>query len=231
MHTNGSRSDILNFLKRSESSVDDLSSRLRISATATRQHLSILERDGLVKRRAVKAKIGRPRDSYSLTEKAETLFPKAYNDLCKWVIGDMIEREGPESVKAMMGRLGTKHAAQYEERVKGTGDVESVVEILNELGAFAEVGSDEGQYLKVCNCPFYEIAQEFKDIICEFHLKFIGSLLNLPVKLLSCMAQGDEDCFYVSVNYQQKSTDVDMDCDRNCSVVTALKEVLSSNLL
>lgn len=230
MHTNGSRSDILNFLKRSESSVDDLSSRLGISATATRQHLSILERDRLVKRRAVKAKIGRPKDSYSLTEKAETLFPKAYNDLCKWVIGDIIEREGPESVKAMMGRLGTKYASQYKEKVKGTGDVESVVGILNELGAFAEAGIDEGQFLKVCNCPFYEIAQEFKDIICEFHLKFIGSLLNLPVKLLSCMAQGDEDCFYVAVNYHQKSTEVDMDCDRNCSVVTALKEVLSSNL-
>ncbi len=230
MQPTGSRSDILTLLKRGESSVDELSSQLGISSTATRQHLSILERDGLVKRRAVKAKIGRPRDNYSLTEKAETLFPKAYNELCRWIIRDMIEREGPESVKAMMGRLGTKHAAQYQERVKGTGDVESVVEILNELGAFAEVGIDEGQYLKVCNCPFYEIAQEFGDIICEFGLEFIGSLLNLPVKLLSCMAQGDEDCFYVAVNYYQKSTDVDMDCDRNCSVVTALKEVLSSNL-
>jgi DeoR family suf operon transcriptional repressor len=230
MHTNSSRSNILNFLKRNEFSVDELSVQLGISQTATRQHLSILERDGLVKRRALKEKIGRPKDLYSLTEKAETLFPKAYHELCNLVIGDMIEREGPENVKAMMGRLGTKYASQYKRRVKGTGDVESVVGILNELGAFAEAGRNDGQFLKVCNCPFYEISQEFKDIICEFHLKFIGSLLNLPVKLMSCMAQGDEDCFFVAVNYCQKSADVDMDCDRDCSIVTALKEVLSSNL-
>ena len=230
MHSNGSRSDILSFLKRCESSVDELSAHLGISSTATRQHLFILERDGLVRRRAVKEKIGRPKDNYSLTEKAEELFPKAYSELCKWVFGDIIEREGPESVKAMMGRLGTNYAAQYRHRVKGTGDVASVVELLNELGAFAEEGMDEGQFLKVSNCPFYDIAQEFGDIICEFHLKFISSLLNVPVKLDRCMANGDRDCFYVSVHYHRKSTDMDMDCDRNCSVVAALKQVLSGNV-
>ena len=194
------RSDILNFLKRRDSSVDELSPKLGISPTATRQHLSILERDGLVKRISVKEKLGRPKVIYSLTEKSEELFPKAYSDFIKWIIRDMIEREGPESVRAMMGRLGTKQASYYKERVVGDRNVESVVEILNELGAFAEIEREDGhKCIKVCNCPFYEIAMEFGEIICEFSLKFMGTLLNSPVKLKSCIANGNRHCFVFAV--------------------------------
>ena len=105
MLSNHTRTDVLHLLKRNESSVDGLSAQLGISATATRQHLSILERDGLVKRTSVKKIIGRPKVMYSLTEKAEEFFPKAYFDFLKCVINDMCEREGPDGVRTMMGRL------------------------------------------------------------------------------------------------------------------------------
>ncbi len=108
MQTEDPRSDILNLLKRRDSSVDELSPELGISPTATRQHLSILERDGLIKRTSVKEKFGRPKVIYSLSEKAEGLFQKAYSDFFKWIIKDMIEREGPERVRSLMERLGTQ---------------------------------------------------------------------------------------------------------------------------
>ena len=136
---------------------------------------------------------------YSLTEKAEELFPKLYPEITKGIISDIIEREGAESVRALMGRLGAKQASYYKSRIRRDKDVESVVSILNELGAFAEVEEKAGGHirLKVCNCPLYEIILEFGDIICEFGVQFIGTLLNTPVKLTDCMAHGDRDCFYV----------------------------------
>lgn len=198
MQKGDTRRAILNLLKRRDSSVSELSSQLGLSQTATRQHLFILERDGLITETSVKGDLGRPKILYSLMEKAEELFPKLYPELTKWIISDMIEREGAESVRALMGRLGTKQASFYKNRVRGDRDVESVVNILNELGAFAEVEpAGDKTLLKVCNCPLHAIALVFGDIICEFGLQFIGTLLNTPVKLTSCMANGDRDCFYV----------------------------------
>jgi predicted ArsR family transcriptional regulator len=191
------RSNILDVLKRKNSSVDELSPQLGISPTAIRQHLSILERDGLITRTSVKEKWGRPKVFYSLTEKSEKLFPKAYSEFFKWIIKDIIEREGPEAVRALMGRLGTEQASYYKERVSGDGGVESVVEILNELGTFAELDRADGHMLiKEYNCLVYEIAMEFGEIMCEFNRSFISSLLNSSVELKSCIVRGDKCCSF-----------------------------------
>jgi predicted ArsR family transcriptional regulator len=198
MQENAPRSDILNLLKRNDSSVGKLSSQLGISSTATRQHLSILERDGLVQRKAVKEKIGRPKIFFSLTEKSEKLFPKAYSALLTWMIKDMIEQEGAEAVGTMMGRLGTLQASYYKDRVGTDGDINSVVKVLNELGTYAELKRGDGHVLiEEYNCLINELALEFGDIVCEFDLKFIGSLLNSPVALKSCIARGDRYCSFV----------------------------------
>lgn len=197
MQIEDSRAEILDFLKRRDSSVNDLSSKLGISPTATRQHLSILERDGLIKRTPVKEKTGRPKIFYSLTEKAEKFFPKAYSDFFKWIIEDMIEREGSERVREMMARLGAKQASYYKGRLRGDGDVESVVELLNELGTLAEMKREDGQIIIIeYNCLIYELAMEFGEIVCEFDLNFIGGLLNSRVELKSCRAKGDGFCSF-----------------------------------
>ena len=201
MQIEDARAEILNFLKRQDSYVDELSSKLGISSTATRQHLAILERDSLIKRIAIKEKMGRPKIFYSLTERAETFFPKAYSDFFKWIIRDIIEREGSERVREMMARLGAEQASYYKERLRGDGDVESVVELLNELGSFAEMEQEDGQIIiKEYNCLIYELAMEFGGMMCEFDQNFIGSLLNSSVELKSCIARGDRCCSF-ALNY------------------------------
>ncbi len=197
MQIEDARAEILNFLKRQDSYVDELSSKLGISSTATRQHLAILERDGLIKRTLVKKKMGRPKIFYSLTERAEAFFPKAYSEFFKWIIRDMIEREGVEMVREMMTRMGAEQASYYKERLKGNGDVESVMELLNDLGSFAVLEQDNGQIIiKEYNCLIYEIAMEFGEVMCEFDRNFIGGLLNTNVELKSCMARGDRFCSF-----------------------------------
>jgi len=197
MQIEDARADILDFLKRRDYSVDELSSKLGISSTATRQHLAILERDSLIRRTTVKEKMGRPKIFYSLTEKAEEFFPKAYSSFFKWIIRDMMEREGSERVRETMARLGAEQASHYKGRLSGDGDVESVVELLNELGTFAEMEREDGQIIiKEYNCLIYEISMEFGEVVCEFDLNFIGSLLKSRVELKSCIAKGDRFCSF-----------------------------------
>jgi len=145
----------------------------------------------------VKEKLGRPKSIYSLTEKAENLFPKAYPEFLTWIIKDIIDREGPEGVRALMGRLGAEQASYYKERMRGDGDVESVVDVLKELGAFAEMKSENGHLMiREFNCLIYDVAMEFGEMVCEFDLKFISSLLNSGVALKSCIANGDKCCSF-----------------------------------
>ena len=197
MQIEDARAEILNFLKQQDYSVDELSTKLGISSTATRQHLAILERDGLIKRTLVKEKMGRPKIFYSLTERAEAFFPKAYSEFFKWIIQDIIEREGVEMVRKLMARLGSEQASYYKGKLKRNGNVESVVELLNELGSFAVLEREDGQIIiKEYNCLIYEIAMEFGEDMCEFDRNFIGGLLNSSVELKSCMARGDRCCSF-----------------------------------
>ncbi len=192
------RSDILEVLRRKEASVDDLSAQVGISSTAIRQHLAILARDGLLARRPMHEKVGRPKVFYSLSAKAEEHFPKAYYKFLTWVIADILAREGPDAVRALMGRLGTQHAARFRERVGHDGNVQELVKLLNELGCYAELTIEDGQtILKEYNCLIYEVAMEFGDIVCAFNEKFIETLLDRRVAMTNCIARGDRYCSYI----------------------------------
>ncbi|HDS44711.1 MAG TPA: ArsR family transcriptional regulator [Methanomicrobia archaeon] len=192
------RSDILQVLRRQEACVDELSSQLGISSTAVRQHLAILERDGLVARTPVHKKVGRPKLFYSLSSEGEEYFPKAYYQVLTRIIADILAREGPEDVQALMGRLGAQHAAKFKERVGHDGNVHELMNVLNELGCCAELARENGHtILKEYNCLLYKVAMEFGDIICTFNAKFIETLLDTPVTMRDCIARGDRYCSFV----------------------------------
>ncbi|GAF88364.1 unnamed protein product, partial [marine sediment metagenome] len=71
------RQQILQYLQRhGRATVKELGSLLSLTSTGIRQHLTVLERDGLVDAREERGRVGRPTLVYSLTEKADALFPK-----------------------------------------------------------------------------------------------------------------------------------------------------------
>ena len=76
------RQHILEYLQRhGRATVKELGSLLGLTSTGIRQHLTVLERDGLVDAREERGRVGRPTLVYSLTEKADALFPKTYDAL------------------------------------------------------------------------------------------------------------------------------------------------------
>src|SRR3990172_10101528 len=81
------RQQILDFLRQQgEGSVRQLGPHLQLTPTGVRQHLAILEREGLVSSRELRGHVGRPALAYRLTAKAEALYPKAYGALASAVL-------------------------------------------------------------------------------------------------------------------------------------------------
>lgn len=195
----GSRHEILKILKKEHCTVGELSSRIGISPTAIRQHLTILEGESLIARETLKEGIGRPKVIYYITEKAEELFPKFYSWLAECLIEEIIGEYGEEQMESLMQKIGTRFSLPYLERVQGRSLEERVCEvtdIMNEWGAYASMENDGEEYvLKNYNCSFYKIAQKYPQV-CNVHTTFLENLLDLNPKRIASMAEGNDYCAY-----------------------------------
>ena len=91
------RQEILQHLQRNgRATVKELGQLLGLTSTGIRQHLTVLERDGLVLAREERGGVGRPTLVYSLTDKAEALFPRSYDELANNLLEEIRASEGRE---------------------------------------------------------------------------------------------------------------------------------------
>src|SRR5207247_6479624 len=80
LHMQSTRLRILEYLQRNgRATVKELGQLLGLTSTGIRQHLTVLERDGLVAVREERGRVGRPNLVYSLTDEADAVFPRTYD--------------------------------------------------------------------------------------------------------------------------------------------------------
>src|SRR5688572_5690783 len=94
-HLQSTRQSILEHLNRyGRATVKELGQVSGLTSTGIRQHLTTLERDGLVQTQEERGRVGRPTLVYSLTDKADLLFPKSYDQLALTLIEEIRTSEG-----------------------------------------------------------------------------------------------------------------------------------------
>lgn len=195
-----SRYEIMKLLKIKSRPISEISDILGISPTAVRQHIAILEGNGLVGKSPFKEKMGRPKFLYFLTEKSEEFFPKAYSKLLEWLIEDIVKSRGIDELNRVMGSLGKKQALDYKSRFSSKSvneDCKTLVEVLKERKMFVEVEKKDGSIIiKQYNCLFHDISKKFGNSICEFDSTFFRTLIDARIKVLTCMASGDRYCSF-----------------------------------
>src|SRR3989304_991911 len=114
------RQHILEYLQRQgRATVKELGSLLGLPSTGIRQHLTVLERDGLVDAREERGRVGRPTLVYSLTEKADALFPKNYDALAAILLEEVRCSQGNERLHDLLLKVAERMAAPYTERIEG----------------------------------------------------------------------------------------------------------------
>src|SRR5579859_6852058 len=100
------RMEILELLRRRQSaSAESISSELGITPNAVRQHLTNLEREGLVRSEPQRAKRGRPALFFFLTDRADSVFPKRYGQLASMVLQEVREIGGEPMLDEIFRRL------------------------------------------------------------------------------------------------------------------------------
>lgn len=180
-------------------SASELAEALDISAMGIRQHLAILERDGLVDHARDKAKRGRPTHLYKLTEIAESLFPSGYGALTVSLLDEVMKLDGDLKIhqifKSRMSSQVVSHASRLADQ-NFSQKVEELSKIRDEEGYMADVvKSGEGLTLREFNCPISMVAKRYPHA-CEYELQLFKKLLGAEIIRDCHMLKGDHLCSY-----------------------------------
>ncbi len=194
------RMRILQLLKmRARMTVNQLTEALPISAMGVRQHLAILEEEGLVEHYREKQARGRPHYLYGLTEEANSLFPTTYANFAVGLLQEAAKLNGPGFInKVFRGRMKSQLEV-YEQRLQGGTLQERVKElasIRDEEGYMARFDEDDTDYVLIeHNCPIVAIAEEYPHV-CEIELALFRQSLGTKVYRVEHLMQGDYKCCY-----------------------------------
>ncbi len=195
------RQSILQLLRRhGPMTALELSDALSVGAVGVRQHLALLERDGLVTITGLRRNIGRPSHLYGLTPEAEARFPKRYDALALDVITCVGEVGGAEAVDHVLAARRRAMARQIAPALAGKSRAEQVATLaalLAEQGYMCEWEQQpDGSFLlSEYNCPVDCVAREHPQI-CSHELLLYEELLGTPLTRDGTIAAGAHCCCY-----------------------------------
>ncbi len=194
------RWEILQLLKRrGRATVDELSRVLGMTLMGVRLHLVVLDRDGYVKRTTVREKPGRPALVYSLTPKAEEIFPKRYDLLAEKLLESLQESDGSSFMAPALEAAAHKIAAPLVDRVEGATlgqRVESVGHLLDRFGAFASWEKADGGFMIYHqNCLFYSVALRNRET-CSIDCTLLRDMLGVEVEQRESLLEGAVRCSF-----------------------------------
>jgi len=196
------RGQIVTLLRRSGRTVEELARPLDLTDNGVRAHLTVLERDGIVRQRGSVRRGsggGKPAYIYELTPQAEDLFPKAYEPVLRRLLDVLSERTGTETSEELLRAVGGRLA---EERDVPEDDararLESAVEVLNELGGLAELEEQDGAVvIRGYSCPLAGVTPDHPEVF-RMDETLDAELAGVPVHECCDRGEGPRCCFEVA---------------------------------
>jgi predicted ArsR family transcriptional regulator len=195
------RMEVLELLRlKGRCSAETIATDLGITPNAIRQHLTNLERDGLVISHPEKSGRGRPALMFELTERADSVFPKRYGQLATMVLQEVQEMGGPDALDEVFARVAQRHASAIEKDLEGLefdAKMQRVVAWIGRAGTLAEqTPTAEGMKVTIHNCPFRNTALKFPQV-CTITPQLISRLTGAAVSQAESIHRHDPYCSFV----------------------------------
>jgi len=201
---NDTKGEILALLKRTGGhSVNELASTLTLAPITIRQHLTRLERDGLLLSEAESNGNGRPHYVFRLSAKAQAeAFPYRSDRLVELLIKEIGHLDGSElqglseqqKTRLVLERVAQRLSREYASVIRGWPLEERVVfvtEVMQSDGGFAEwEKTDRGFEIRDFNCLFHRLLD---GDVCEWHSTFLKNVLGEDLQVEPC-ADNENSC-------------------------------------
>lgn len=188
------RGRIVALLRGSSCTVEELAAGLELTDNAIRAHLLTLERDELVRQSGVRRGSRKPHFTYSLTQEAERLFPKAYDALLNQLIGVLKGRLTEEEIDAVLREVGQSLAVG----APSTGEdmqsrVRSALKVLEGIGGAAEAEeAGDKVVIRSGGCPLAAAVSAHPEV-CRLAESLISEIVKAPVTE-HCDREGTPRC-------------------------------------
>lgn len=196
--TESDRPRTLDLLKiHGPANVPGLARLLGVNPNAVRQQLEALHREGLVDMKTTRRGVGRPTQMWSLTPKAEALFPQAYGTMAVDLLRRLREIDGEEKVEQLFAQRTKSLLKAYKEHLAGKSAGERLKELArmrDREGYMARASAGE---LTEHHCPIAAIAKEFP-MVCKYEKLLFEAALGMKVDRTRHIASGDVACVYRS---------------------------------
>jgi predicted ArsR family transcriptional regulator len=193
--------------RQGKTTIKELEEVLGVSTTAVREHLAHLQASGLIATSTMRYGPGRPRLVYTLTAKAQGLFPKHYDLLIHLMLQELAAEGGIEKVEQLLERVGARLANEYADRVSSTDirvRLDELQQTLEAKGIPAEVDThEEESTIHIHSCPYFDVAREHGEV-CTMERQMFEQVLGEEVQLERSIREGHHHCSFV-LNGSRKS--------------------------
>lgn len=194
------KQQILDYLRRQgQATVRELDRYLGLTSTGVRQHLTVLEREGLVEAHEERGHVGRPAFVYRLTEIGDGLYPKQYDQLANILLEEVRDLAGAQALQTLLRRVAVRFAEPYQGRLDGRSLPERVAEatnIIHKRGSEVDCVQDGDDWLiRQYTCPFPKVAGQ-NSSVCSLDVAFVRKLVGVDVRLSTSLLRGDHACTY-----------------------------------
>jgi predicted ArsR family transcriptional regulator len=202
------RAEVLRIVQRlGSASIKDLEAAMGVTTTAVREQIAHLLHEGFIQATRVRGEVGRPYYVYSLTPKAQELFPKDYAALAQMLLEETLALHGPEGLRMLLNGVSRRMAGKL---VNGAAGKELSQKLLGLVAALGETGMEvsmvqvddksETFVLKTHACPYFEVAKSHRQI-CDMESEMLSELLggDVDIQLSSRIVDGGCACeFHVT---------------------------------
>jgi DeoR family transcriptional regulator, suf operon transcriptional repressor len=195
----GTRRRIVDLLRRSALTANELAAKLELTHNAVRAHLVALQRENLVREGSLRRSGTRPSVVYELVPRADSVLSRAYIPFVAHLLRVLGERMSKPELDELMQDVGRRLGEEWP-RLRGNlrERVEATCTLLEELGALAELEPRDGGFvIRGYGCMLGE-AVHGRPEVCQAMESLIAHLVEAPVR--QCCERGEHPrcCFEIS---------------------------------
>ena len=181
-----------------------MATRLKITPMAVRQHLAVLQDEGLVDHVDERQKIGRPARVWSLTPKANDCFPDRHTELAVGILQAVQGTFGEDGLERLIAATTQQQIEAYRVRMPGLDTplrhrVAALVKIRQDEGYMAEWRQvPDGTIEFVQNHCAIDSAARFSGMFCNGEQALFRAVLGdgVSVERFEYLHSGDRRCAY-----------------------------------
>lgn len=175
-----------------------LAAQLSINPITVRNHLQVLEAEGLVMTSEKRHGVGRPQLVYQLTNVGQQEIASNYHSLTESLFAKLEQQVGKNGVSEILKTIGEEKAQDHklEFNASLTEQMDHFCDLMAEQGYQVDWAMNENRvYIHNASCPYHHLRQTHPEI-CSMDLSLFSTVLAKELRFEKSLSAKGAACIY-----------------------------------